>query len=237
MNSSDDGRGALGPEAAPPGRTRTGPAQPPVISIAVCAFLVLLTGLVVAWLRSDDGSTAIDESTTQLPSPIAAPKVSLADTAGLPTSLPELFDDRVTLVYLGYLSCPDACPITMDVLSRALATRDPATRRMVSVVFVTTDPRRDDGASVRAYLDRFDSSFIGLIPTSEADLVALQEDLRVPGAVIEPSDDEGDYLVGHATSVFVFDDGVATERHPFGTRQADWERIIQQHVDELSTGG
>lgn len=211
----------------------TPPPRPPVVSIAVSAVLVLLIGLGVAWLRGRDDPSAIDELGSELPTPIDAPPLTLFDTDGVEVALPELFDDHVTLVYLGYLNCPDACPITMDVLSRALATRTSETREPVQVVFVTTDPARDAPEEIRAYLDRFDASFIGLTAASDAELAALQDALLVPGAVLEPADEDGNYLVGHATSVFVFDDGVAHQRYPFGTRQSDWERIIQEHADAL----
>ncbi|MCB1001238.1 MAG: SCO family protein [Ilumatobacteraceae bacterium] len=221
------------PDADADAVDRAAPPRPPVVSIAVSAVLVLLIGLGVAWLRGRDDPSAIDELGSELPVPIDAPALTLFDTDGAPIALPDLFDDHVTLVYLGYLNCPDACPITMDVLSRALATRTAETRQPVQVVFVTTDPARDAPDEIRAYLDRFDASFIGLTAASDAELAALQDALLVPGAVLEPADEDGNYLVGHATSVFVFDDGVAHQRYPFGTRQSDWERIIQEHADAL----
>ena len=45
----------------------------------------------------------------------------------------------------------------------------------------------------------------------------------MPVAVPEPADAGGDYLVGHATQVLVFDaDGFARRVYPFGVRQSDW---------------
>lgn len=204
-------------------------ARPAVIAIAVTAVVVLAIGLTVAWLRQGDTSQVA--MGTELPETIEIPDLTLTATDGAPFPLAERLRGPVTLLYFGYLNCPDACPITMDVLSRALATRSPDVREQVQVVFVTTDPDRDRPAEIRRYLDQFDESFVGLTAAQE-DLAVLQNSLLSPVAVPERPDAEGDYLVGHATAVYVFTpDGIARERYPFGTRQADWERIIEDYTD------
>ena len=50
----------------------------------------------------------------------------------------------------------------MANIASALTRLDEADRDQVEVVFVTTDPARDDAAALRDYLDRFDPAFIGL---------------------------------------------------------------------------
>jgi protein SCO1/2 len=197
--------------------------------IAITAVLVMLAGFGVAWLRDRPPAPSLLDG-TELAAPIAVPDLTLTATDGTAFPLRERFADTVTLLYFGYLNCPDACPITMDVLGRALATMPGEVRERVQVVFVTTDPDRDTPEQIRDYLDRFDASFVGLT-AAPADLAQLQTELLVPEAVLEPADDAGNYLVGHATSVFIFDDGVADERYPFGTRQSDWERIIRAYAD------
>ncbi|HWL44244.1 MAG TPA: SCO family protein [Ilumatobacter sp.] len=221
----------------PPAETVRTDAEPPVpsprsavIAIAITAVAVLAVGLTIAWLRSGGAAEPASQG-TELPETVEVPDLTLTATDGEPFPLVERLRGPVTLLYFGYLNCPDACPITMDVLSRALATRAAPVRDQVQVVFVTTDPDRDRPTDIRRYLDQFDKSFIGLTATPE-DLAMLQNSLLSPVAVPERPDADGDYLVGHATAVYVFTpDGIARERYPFGTRQADWERIIGDYVD------
>ena len=71
------------------------------------------------------------------------------------------------------------------------------------MVFITTDPARDDPATIRAYLDRFDPSFIGLsadLTTSKR--VAGRLGVDISGTQKLPS---GGYEVGHSTQVIGFD--------------------------------
>lgn len=60
----------------------------------------------------------------------------------------------------------------MANIAVALRNVDPALAEKVNVVFVTTDPSRDDAATLGAYLGRFDAdlsvSFIGLTGKSTA---------------------------------------------------------------------
>ena len=137
----------------------------------------------------------------------------------------------MTLLYLGYVNCPDVCPITSAVLARTLETASPEISDEVQVLFVTVDPERDTPEAIRTFLDAFDNSFIGLRATA-GQLEQLQVALNAPTATAEVPDDTGGYLVGHASAVYAFGpDGVAHHRFPFGTRQSDWETLLPQLVN------
>jgi protein SCO1/2 len=80
---------------------------------------------------------------------------------------------------------------------------DDADREAVDVVFVTTDPARDDAKALRAYLDRFDPEFTGLTGDLEtiADVgldlgVAIEKGERLPS---------GGYEITHGTQVIGVD--------------------------------
>ena len=189
-----------------------------VVIITVVAFVVLGVGLAVGFTRSSDP----EPNWVELSAPIEMPDLVLTDTDGEPYDLRAESDGRVTLLYFGYLSCPDACPIHMAVLDLTFEKLAPDVREAIDVVFVTTDPERDSPAELGAFLDRFDPEFIGLTGSVEQ-LRDAQVAAGVPVAVVEPADADGEYLVGHATQVLVFDDdGVARRVYPFGVRQSDW---------------
>lgn len=203
-----------------------------LVSIAVSAVVLLLVGLGVAWVRGTDVSTS--GVAIELPRPIEAPDVALTDTSGAAFHLPTALTGRTTLLYFGYLNCPDACPIHLAVLSGVMQRLPTDVAADVQVVFITTDPERDDAVALRNYLDRFDATFIGLTGSDE-DLIETQIAAGVPVAVREPADEYGDYLVGHATQVLVFDrDGVARVAYPFGVRQSDWAADLPRLVREGS---
>ncbi|MDW3215708.1 MAG: SCO family protein [Ilumatobacteraceae bacterium] len=199
-----------------------------MIAIAVVAFLVLGVGLLVGFTRASSQSSS---AWVKLATPIEMPEVVLTDTDGRPYDLRDQTAGQVTLLYFGYLNCPDACPIHMAVLGATFDQLEPDVRAQLNVVFVTTDPERDGPDDLREFLDRFDPDFVGLTG-SQAELREAQVAAGVPVAVAEPADPDGDYLVGHATQVLVFDtDGIARSVYPFGVRQSDWVADLSKLVD------
>lgn len=202
-----------------------------VLVLAVCAVLVLAAGLGIASLREDADPTADPLVVDNLIDPgLPMPDLVLTDTDGEPFDLRAEAAGRTTLLYLGYVNCPDVCPITTAVLARTMETATADVRDAVQVVFVSVDPSRDTLPEIRSYLDNFDPSFIGLQATTEQ-LEELQVALNAPLATAEAPDPEGGYLVGHASAVYLFDEsGAAVYRFPFGTRQSDWARLLPELV-------
>ncbi|MEJ7704387.1 MAG: SCO family protein [Geodermatophilaceae bacterium] len=103
------------------------------------------------------------------------PDLTLLDTAGRPFSLADRPDDEVTVIFFGYTHCPDVCPTTMADLAVAGRQLPPEVREQVTVAFITEDPQRDTPEALRAWLDQFDSSFLGLLGGNEATQAALAE--------------------------------------------------------------
>ncbi|MDP3968428.1 MAG: SCO family protein [Nocardioides sp.] len=138
-----------------------------------------------------------------LTDPYALPEVSLTDTDGEPYALAADTDAPLTLVFFGYTQCPDICQVVMGSLASALTRLSDEEAERVEVLFVTTDPARDDASTLRAYLDRLDPSFEGL--TGDLDVIttagnALGVDIakgeRLPS---------GGYEVLHGTQVIGVD--------------------------------
>ena len=69
--------------------------------------------------------------------------LALGQTFGLRNA-----DNDLTLVFFGYTHCPDICGIVMSTVASALNRLDAADRSRVDMVFVTTDPARDDVATL-----------------------------------------------------------------------------------------
>lgn len=129
----------------------------------------------------------------------------LTDTDGQPFSLTQDTDARLTLVFFGYTHCPDVCGIVMSSLASAVTRLDDADRKQVQVVFVTTDPARDDEQTLRAYLDGYNPDFLGLTG-SLRDIVSVGDSVHV---AVEKGQKlpSGGYEVVHGTSVIAIDHG------------------------------
>lgn len=68
---------------------------------------------------------------------------------------------RVAIVYFGFATCPDVCPLALGRLSAALNALSDKEREQVVPLFITVDPGRDTPQALKAYLE-FDPRIIGL---------------------------------------------------------------------------
>jgi len=148
----------------------------------------------------------------------------LRDVTGRPFHFRRETDGVVTLLFFGYTSCPDVCPVTMANLAAVLQDLPVDERRRVAVVFVSTDPEHDTPERVESWLARFDADFVGLVG-SRSDVASVETALG-----LVPATTGADPLViGHAAQVIVFaPDGQSREDYPFGTRQAEWSDVLRR---------
>jgi protein SCO1 len=166
------------------------------------APLLALIGLLSAC--GGDGEAASTELTgTRLDPPFEVSSTPLVDTDGAAYSLTEDTDKDLTLVFFGYTNCPDICGQVMATLAGTLARLDDAQKDDLDVVFVTTDPARDDEAVVEKYVSAFDPSIIGLtgdlddiIEIGRSMAVAVDKGEKLPS---------GGYEVTHGTQVLAVD--------------------------------
>jgi protein SCO1 len=106
--------------------------------------------------------------------PHPRPSFVLTDQHGKRYDFAARTKGKPTFLFFGYTHCPDICPTTMADVAAALRTLPPHTRDTVQVVFVTTDPKRDNPKALAAWLANFDpdltTKFVGLTgPQSEVD--------------------------------------------------------------------
>ena len=113
------------------------------------------------------------------------PTFSLTDTAGKPYDFAKRTRGTPTLLFFGFTHCPDICPTTMADTAAALRAVPTELRERTQVVFVTTDPKRDTGPVLAAWLRNFDADlggrFVGLTGTLP-EVEAAQAAARVPVA-------------------------------------------------------
>ena len=176
---------------------------------------------------ADDGlkGVALDEL-------LHKPDAQLVDHHGEPWDLRSETDGKLTFLFFGYASCPDICPVHMANLT-AVFDRLPSTvTDRIAVVFVTTDPARDDPEHLREFMASFDDDFTGV--TGDLDeIVALMDALDLPAPVHEEPDDDGFYEVGHPAQLLAFQphDDRASHAYPWGMRQEDFLHDIPGFLD------
>jgi protein SCO1/2 len=134
------------------------------------------------------------------PTPSTAPGLALSDTRGSPFDLATL-RGHAAFVYFGYTQCPDECPLTLANAQWMIGELGEVGER-VDFVLVTVDPANDTPAVLRAYLDRFNSRFIGLTGSDEQLALA-----RVAYGVLAatPESDHEHTDVIHGTRVYLID--------------------------------
>jgi protein SCO1/2 len=162
------------------------------------------------------------------------PETTLRTTSGEPFDLAEELVGTPTLLFFGYSSCPDICPIHLAAISSAMQQTRTGYDRL-QVVFVSVDPERDTPERIDEFLSYFSPRIIGLHGDIDEVADALAQ-LDLPGPVIEGPDPRGEgSLIGHPAQVIGFDaNGDARRVWPFGTRRADWVSDIPRIVREWS---
>jgi protein SCO1 len=162
------------------------------------------------------------------------PSVTLLDTAGNEVVLPDDLLGTPTLLFFGYTSCPDICPIHLATIASAMELAE-VSYDQLDVVFVSVDPDRDTPVRIDDFLANFDRRMLGL----HADLPTIADaldQLDLPGPIVEGPDPRGEGdLIGHPAQVVGFDaDGVGRRVWPFGARRADWVVDLPRIVEEWS---
>jgi protein SCO1 len=194
----------------------------------VVAFVVVVAALVVAGCvdpPQDFDRAGAEEYGLQgslIEDALAKPDVVFTDTEGRPYDLRTETAGELTLVFFGYSSCPDVCPIHLGTIADAFQKAD-LDGGVPNMVFVGVDTARDTPEKLRAYLDRFDSRFVGLTASPE-EIDRAMAQLLLPAAVIDPEGEGGDnYRVGHPSQVVVFTpDDRAHIVYPFGATREVW---------------
>ena len=96
-------------------------------------------------------------------------------------SLSDISQEKWVLMYFGYASCPDVCPIDLSKINLSFEMMKNKDR--LQVVFVSVDPARDLGM-LDQFAGAFNSSFLGLTAHNQ-ELEAISKSLGVYHQVVE----------------------------------------------------
>lgn len=113
---------------------------------------------------------------------------------------------RWSLLFFGFIYCPDICPLTMQILqdvdkelsASGQSINDP------QIIFVSVDPERDTVESLRQYVSHFHPDFIGVSGNHE-NLQALTRSLGVFYTRADNPQHPDRYQVDHSAALFLLD--------------------------------
>ena len=234
------------PERARQGGVVAPMPKPPLLPLLVLATLLWLPACGPASDVPSSGESG-PYSGRNLPYPLQKPDFTFTDVNGQAYDFRAETEGFVTLLFFGYTSCPDICPIHMANIGAVLRDLPSETAERIKVVFVTTDPERDTPERMRDWLARVHPSFIGLTGPLE-EVHAAEAALLLPSSVIEQRHVAVDsaaahaataarapatagYIVGHASAVVAFTaDGLSRVMYSSETRQQDWRRDLPRLV-------
>lgn len=109
---------------------------------------------------------------------------------------------RVALLYFGYATCTEACPMMLAKVSTVFRRLGPAAEK-VTMLLVTLDPARDTPDKLKKYLRYFKVNGIGLTgKKEEIDRVVGQYGARY---LVEKLDSALGYHINHTTDLYVID--------------------------------
>jgi protein SCO1/2 len=78
----------------------------------------------------------------------------------------DAFDAQLRLVFFGFTTCPDICPITLQNVATALRSMD-SSATDVTVLLISIDPNRDTPERLARYTDAFHPAVVGLTASYE----------------------------------------------------------------------
>ncbi|MFN8377786.1 MAG: SCO family protein [Anaerolineae bacterium] len=162
--------------------------------------------------------------------PLQLQDFTLPASTGTDMSLSEITSSgKWTVMYFGYLHCPDFCPTTLAEFKRVEQFLGDAAEN-VQLVFVSVDGQRDTPELLATYLANFDPAFIGLQGNDET-LAQIAPDY---GLYYQRRTDTGSaaaYVVDHTTRTYLIDpEGRLRVSFSYDTGPQDIAQTIQAYM-------
>lgn len=133
-----------------------------------------------------------------------------------------LLNDKWTMLFFGFTSCPDICPITMAELKKFYEQLDdPSLKDDLKVVMVSVDPERDDPEAMANYVNRFNEEFLGV--TGDFDSIA---------------EVAAQFFVGYSEPVYEGPSPVQShDQHQHGQQQVELQAEPHHNVEPQEQAG
>ena len=117
----------------------------------------------------------------------------------------EKFDDKLfsnypSLIFFGFLNCPDVCPFTLTKISEIINTLKDKSD-FIRFYFVTVDPERDKLEELKEYLNAFHPKIIGVTGSN----IGIENFLKYMYVYKKKIRlDNNNYTIDHSSQIFLF---------------------------------
>lgn len=166
------------------------------LKILLLLTTFLLAGLALAFmLRPQSVGSGLSASGSNL-----GGDFTLTSAKG-PVSLSD-FRGKVSVIYIGYASCPDVCPTALAVLTQSLKQLPDEQREQIQGIFISVDPERDTPQKLADYAAFFSPQIIGVTGTREQ----IDQVVRQYGAFyrkVELENSAMGYAVDHSSRLYL----------------------------------
>ncbi|MCO4795129.1 MAG: SCO family protein [Bacteriovoracaceae bacterium] len=111
---------------------------------------------------------------------------------------------KLRVMYFGFTTCPDICPLALTKLNNVLKKLSPEKRAKIQPVFISVDYKRDTPAKVQEYVDFFGKGYVGLTGNKES----IEKVVSQYGAYfefVELKDSALKYTVDHTSRYYLID--------------------------------
>ena len=112
----------------------------------------------------------------------------------------KFFSNYPSLIFFGFLNCPDVCPFTLTKISEIIEKLKDKSELM-RFYFVTVDPERDKIEDLKEYLNAFHPKIIG-VTGSNIDIENFLKYMYVYKREIPL--DNNNYTIDHSSQIFLF---------------------------------
>jgi protein SCO1/2 len=139
---------------------------------------------------------------------------------------------HIVLMFFGYTSCPDVCPMTLSEARQILQDLGEDAEQ-VTFLFITVDPERDTPEILANYVNAFHPAIIGLTGTSD-ELASVWQAYGVVAEkeILESSATK--YIINHTARIFLVDaEGRLKLSYSFGTPPEDILQDIRHLLGQL----
>ena len=112
----------------------------------------------------------------------------------------KFFSNYPSLIFFGFLNCPDVCPFTLTKISEIINKLNNQSD-LIRFYFVTVDPQRDNIEELREYLNAFHPKITGVTGSN----IGIENFLKYMYVYKKEIQlDDNNYTIDHSSQIFLF---------------------------------
>ena len=159
-------------------------------------------------------------------SKIAASDIELVSQEGVKTPYSTL-SDKPKLVFFGFTHCPSICPAALANISATLDIIGDDAKKL-HVIFVTTDPERDDPTTLKTYISNFNANIKGYTGRKD-ELKKIYKKYYV--YTEDAPAGQTEYDLNHSTIIYlVGEDGELIDHYESDADPQEMAKAIEAHI-------